>query len=175
MSFGRVQVVSCLRSVAWIALFVVLAGCNVSIEPGQQLAGQICYRDGDCLEGLFCSGRICLPSGAASTVLGQPSPDLGLSPDQQVSPDAGACELGEQRCIGETIYELCVESDAGFVFERRACSDGAFCQEGECTTDLPCEDADGEPAELSLFVWHWTEIHSMYDEYGGGQKLMKQM
>lgn len=140
------------------ALFVAassLAGC--SFEPGErtQLAGQECFSDDQCVEGLVCVERVCLPQGGVTGSDAGNDADVDDPVDAVDVPQEDAhigdvgqdaeqiCEPGAQRCGGRTIVEICV--DDGTRYAQRDCEEGLVCQGGRCVDpNNNCTDRDGD-------------------------------
>lgn len=150
-----------LRVVGILSFFLLLASsCGVDITPGSQFAGQSCFVDSDCREGLICSGRICAPEGTLGGGGNNVLPDGGISDAgnnnvnnaNNVLPDGGPppidlgtdCMPGEQICVSSSRRAECVDTPDGPRFDQFRCPPDTFCEDGRCIGDFPCEDADGD-------------------------------
>ncbi|QDG51961.1 hypothetical protein FIV42_14800 [Persicimonas caeni] len=141
------------------ALFVAassLAGC--SFEPGErtQLAGQECFSDDQCVEGLLCVERVCKPQAGVTGSDAGVDADVDTPDDAtdvppgddvpflDVGQDAGqmVCEPGSRRCGGRQVLEIC--SEDGTRYFQRECEGDLVCQNGRCVDPGGCEDRDGD-------------------------------
>lgn len=146
------------------ALFVTLAAASwlagCSFEPGSrtQLAGQECFGDGDCVDGLVCVQRRCqyrafdhADAGGdvdaadviddATDVPSDVPPDV--PPLMDVAVDGSQrCTPGRRRCAGDAVVEIC--ADDGSRYFRRECEQGLVCQNGDCMPTNTCRDDDGD-------------------------------
>jgi hypothetical protein len=138
---------------------LLFSACGVDISPGSQFAGQTCFSDGDCREGLICVSRICTPTGSggggttdagnngnnAVTDGGNVNNANNVLPDGGILPDQGeACELGDVRCVDDQRRAECIETESGPRFVSFACPADTACDEGRCVGDFPCMDQDGD-------------------------------
>jgi hypothetical protein len=143
-----------------ILSFVVLAisACGVDITPGTQFAGQTCFADEDCRDGLICANRVCAPTstggqGATDAGSNNVAPDGGNDAGNNVTPDGGPppidfgntdCMPGEVQCIDPARRAECIDTPEGPRFQSFACPADTFCEMGRCVGDFPCNDQDGD-------------------------------
>ncbi len=154
-----------LRHGALLAITVLFTACGVDIGGGSQLAGQRCFQESDCADGLVCRERVCTPQLGSRP----PTDDAGTSDDASGNndnsgtnnannnlPDGGLpdfgdpdfgqnCAIGDRRCISSRAYEVCVELEGGISRYRDvACEDNQRCEDGRCFGDEMCRDIDGD-------------------------------
>lgn len=153
-----------LRLGAILASTLLFAACTVDIGNGSQLAGQTCFQESDCSQGLTCVERVCRPNlGGGIT----PDEDAGggdannianntTNNANNVTPDGGppdigptdtgpGCQEGRRRCVDSRTYEVCVEVQPGVTrFREVPCQDGQRCEDGSCTGGMMCRDVDGD-------------------------------
>ncbi|TXD35883.1 hypothetical protein FRC98_14525 [Lujinxingia vulgaris] len=149
-------------------LMLALSGCGIDFEARQQLPGQECRFDQDCVEGLVCTQRRCRPMSSLDADLPDsdlpdadtpdtdlpdadtPDSDLpdSFEPDTDIIP--GTCDEGDRACADEQTALRCdAAPDGQTAWVPVHCVENEFCAEdrGEC---LPreqapcCEDGCGD-------------------------------
>lgn len=159
------------RATGVLAALLILSACGADISDGTQLVGQRCFQDAECAEGLTCRARLCVPVGGVPVDAPDQAVDLDpdmvvdldmvVGPDMSVPdmsipdmrpdmsepdmlPDMALCSIGEQRCVNERVFEVCVSSAPGAPaqFVRRGCPAGQLCADGKCQET--CVDRDGD-------------------------------
>ncbi len=138
------------------ALFTLFtwSGCSVDIGDGSQLAGQSCFQESDCADGLTCSERVCVPfygsrpNDSGNNANNNPDmfPDGGPRPDMgpiDSGPDVRPpCLPGERRCASTSVVEHCLIDS---IIREEVCPDNAVCEGGDCVPVGPdCRDNDGD-------------------------------
>lgn len=166
-----------------LAAALLLSACGADISDGTQLLGQRCFQDSECGEGLVCRERVCIPAGGSITPDLDMSidPDQPVDPDMIVNPDMPrpdmsgmdmppppdmsrpdmppppdmppACMVGEQRCVNERVFEICVNQPGSPApqFVRRGCPQGELCEDGKCQPQCFDRDGDGFPGNCAPF------------------------
>lgn len=146
------------------ALFaiMVLTGCTIDIGQGSQFAGQRCFQETDCVEGLICHERVCTPqvgSSGSGDNNATDGPDFGNNSfngqnsgvvdggpptlDVAQSDSGEGCVLGHRRCVSDLTYEICIGVGEGTEYRRSQCASGEICDEGRCIEIEPsCQDGE---------------------------------
>lgn len=130
--------------VALVGVSAAFAGCGDEIEAGDQRPGQRCGTTSDCLPGLICSERRCVPTADRPADAGPTDTDAESGPDTGDREETGAaCEVGTRTCAGERTVRVC--RDGRFVEEPCPRDGGQWvCRGGRCVPDRPCQDSDGD-------------------------------
>jgi len=149
------------RLLGGLILGGILSSCGVQIEPGQQQAGQTCYKTTDCAAGLMCFERRCAPGvSVLPSNNTNPNNQNNVDPNNvdpnnininNINPnnidpnnltDMGpSCEVGDVKCIDRFTAEVCVSSPNGPMLVTQRC---ASCEDGRCVPAGECVDRDGD-------------------------------
>ena len=132
-----------------LTLMGALAGCGSDNQDTPARVGQACFQSEDCVTGLRCVGRRCLPvsDSMPSDDASADVPDASDTPDaSDQAPDAAVCTVGETECIGD-VLRRCERTRAGVIeYVEERCQSG-ICAEGDCQPPIgECVDADRDGA-----------------------------